>query len=277
MLGVLSLIITGSSQTDKSELCDWVSKTPPVSLEGDMGTSSKDKYWFKHLSDVDKKADTNGTKYYYVYAIKNNHPDYYLPAEWRAADIDFRRISPAGCAGNDFESSISSEEDHQAVIFYGPQKQYQKKAPLYQVKVSEEETAQPYGPTLRSRVIADLGKDGNRYRLHLEFTTAVQGTQFAYTVTNKGTKNQPFEIPTLSDEWERIRQVTQLNYEARWETSDKGFMAIAGAVSQRHIIRVGNANGLQERIVRVNIFSADGQREQIATAKIALYLPRVKR
>jgi len=192
---LLVTIAMASSQPSDVELCSWQSKTQPEPLKGNQGTSTKDAYWFRHVSDVDKERQKN----YFIFAIKNNHSVNYLPAEWLLgngqAQISFDRIAPEGCAANDFETSLPFKEDPKAVIKYAPAKQNKKDAPLYlRVEANKQE-----GPRLKSRIIADVQEgDQKKYRLNLEFTTEAEGRQFTYTATNWGAKDQLFIIPAFS-------------------------------------------------------------------------------
>lgn len=269
---LLVTIAMASSPPNDVDPCSWQSKTQPDSLKGNQGTSPKDAYWFRHVSDVDKYRQKN----YFIFAIKNNHAVNYLPAEWMRgnghAQISFERIAPEGCGANDFETSLPFKEDPKAVIKYAPAKQNKKDAPLYQTADTSKREGERQGPRLKSRIIADVqGEDKNKHRINLEFTAATEGRYFEYTATNLGTKDQLFIIPAFSSAWEKMGRSTKIEYESRWMTRDGAFVARGNREAQRHVLRVGAAKGFLEMLVQVQVLSSEGK--PMAAGQITVYLP----
>jgi len=271
---VVAIVVVGSEPTSV-DLCSWQSRTHPDPLKGNQGNSSHDTYWFTHTSDVDKESQ----KHHFIFAIKNKHSVNYLPAEWLRGDsqvqVAFSRIIPEGCGANDFETFLSFQEDPKAIINYGPLKQNKKNAPLY-VEVEPHKTdAGQRGPQLKSRIIADLHEVGqDKHRLHLEFTTELEGREFTYTVTNRGTKNEVFMIPAFSIAWDKVGKVTKLDFRSRWMTQDGVFAARANREPERHIVRMAAPTGFREKLVQVEVLSRE--RKPMATGQITVYLPVLK-
>ena len=271
-LAVFSLTFLASAdlQSTGNDLCSWQSKTPPDPLQGNEGNSADDTYWFTHLSDVDKENQT----YHYVFPIKNHHPKNYLPAEWLRGDgtvqVQFKRIAPDGCGGNDFETSVAFEEDTKGKINYGPTKQYPKDAPLYVVTKSKQDT-RATGSTLKSRIFGDLqDKNGKAYRLSLEFTTQFEGSEFTYTVSNHGTRTELFSMPVFSQALRNLEKVAGLTYVSRWNAKDDVFIVEPGERTQKQVIRVKTFGTSQEMLIQTSVLS-DG--EPVATGQVTMYLP----
>jgi hypothetical protein len=268
-LGVPSSI---GLQTSGNELCSWQSKTPPDALPGNEGHSSDDAYWFSHLSDVDKENQT----YHYVFPITNHHPKNYLPVEWLRSDgtvqVQFKRIAPDGCGGNDFTTSLVYQEDPKGTINYGPLKQNPKVAPLY-VMTKSNQDQRATGPKLSSRTFADLQDDnGKPYRLFLEFRTEFEGPQFTYTVSNHGARTASFAMPTFSEALRNLEKVPGLAYVSRWNSKDSkdDVFIVEPGKTEKQVIRVKAFREIEEKLVQLSILS-DG--EPLATGQVIVYLP----
>jgi hypothetical protein len=272
---VLAAIVLASSKSKKVDLCSWQSKTRPDALKGNQGSSSHDKYWFSHQSDVDKERE----QHHFIFAIENKHPVNYLPAEWLRGDgqpqVAFKRITPGKCASNDFSTTYGFKEDPKGIIKYGPLKKHLKDAPLYVVVESKKTDLKQEGPELKSRIIAELQEEGQEnHRLHLEFTTQLEGREVMYTVTNRGTKREAFRIPAFSNAWDKASKVTELEFRSRWVTENKTFVVRADRESRKHVVRFEAEMGFRENLVPVQVLTREGT--PMATGQITVYLPVVK-
>lgn len=264
-------VLAQASSNGDTTICSWRSMTPPGALSGNEGASNAPSYWFGHLADV----DTKNSKHQFIFQIRNLHADKLLPVEWMRGDgtqqIGFRRISPGGCASNDFETYNGFKEDSKAVIKYGPIKQESKTASLYVLDRSE---ARKDGPPLRSKLMADIQdpKEEN-HRLFIELTTEYRDGTFVHTVRNFGSNDEVLRIPALS----ALRQKNpRLMAIIQWPMkSDLLFVANNERPHSFSFTISGNTT-FQETLVPIQVVSTNfqtGETETLATASVVLYLP----
>ena len=254
----------------QEDLCDWHSKT---ALEGNQGNSDSDDYWFKHISDVDQ----NDGKQRFRWCIGNKHPRNYLPVQWLRSDgtiqLAFQQIAPKKCGYSDFETNSSDKKDPGRIDF-GPQKQFSKDAALNVVDRSNNRVSNNVGPLLKSRIIGDFQIEGGATEnINLEFATATEGNQFAYTVTNAGSEPALFRIPALSQTWQKLAKIQAgIHIESSWTSEGDLFSAQADREAKRYIVRVEKNLVFNETQVTVEVISPN-RRSAIAIAQITAYLP----
>jgi hypothetical protein len=268
--------ITCPAQQPPVELCEWSSASKPNAIRGSQGTSSKETYWFAHLSDVDQKESVN----HFVFAVKNNHSSNYLPIEWvsrgGSVQLAFDRIVPGGCGANDFETSLGYIEDDQATIKYGPLAQEKKIAPFFAKPDKKIGNAAFQRPLLKSTIVADVLDEGiGRRRVHLEFTTLVNDRQFTYSVLNKGETEESFEISALSSlsgDAEKERRVNDLQFKSRWDEKMRVFSVPAQKEPRIQVIVATAEHEPSEEIVTIEVLSR--KRVLLVRGRLSLYLPR---
>jgi hypothetical protein len=252
-------------------LCHWKSQTPPPALEGNVGNSASDEYWFTHISDV----DSEGTLKHFVYDIDNNHPSNSLPAEWRQSDgtirIEFHNIKPGKCGSSDFRLSNPPSEDPNAYINYGPIKQNQKTNAALYIPGPKPSTNTPVvsaPPELKSRIIADLQRgEGEAEHLELEFATKTEGTNFSYTVINHGSQKVFFNIPELFDKLEKIQGV---DIKSRWSSEGDKLVASPDR-PQTYAVQLAKEVGFQETQVLLEVTLPTSGTE--AAGQVTVYFP----
>lgn len=274
---VLLLVVPGV--LPGADLCDWQSRTPPDLLQGHQGNSASDTYWFSHLADVDQV----GNRRHFVFGLRNLHPQNHLPIEWLRGDgqpqLAFARLAPGKCGENDFESAYLSDEDRKARIQYGPVKQLKKEDAALYIKVEPAKAAAPanVGRPMRSRLTADLqDTDGKPERLHLEFSAEAEGSQFVYSVINRGSRSAQFRIPALSSAWEKLAATRGFEAVSQWTSAEGGkFVAPAGGETFKHVLRISTALGCKETQATVQVLSPTG--EPVATGQVTVFLPELER
>lgn len=256
---------------EKGETCISSSQTPPGELNGQIGASSTDKYWFEHIADVDEQNH----KYRIRYWIKNLHSEKYLPAKWIRGDgevqVYFSRIAPNRCAFWELNGNDSYQKDAGGLIKYGPVVALSKEAPLY-ISVANPKPRQ--GSPLTSRLIADLtDHQGHNNHIHIEFTTEFQNGKFLFTAINYGTKNESLRIPILNE----IRQnngdvMTVLEWPLQ------GNILQLNRTREPHVISftVNEKVSYEETPVKIDIINRDLLTNETTTEAslfIVLYLP----
>ena len=184
--------------------------------------------------------------------------------------IRFSRIAPDGCGGNDFETYQRFEEDDDAIIKYGPQRQHDKEAPLFiKVKTASAER----GPALKSRIVCDFqDEDENKSRLYLEFSSEFEERSLTYSVTNRGSEKALFRIPAFRTKWQKLAADIDTDADFRWAADNDIFQCDSDGEPRKHVVRVKVDAEFLEQLVRIDLVSEDG--EAIATGFLNLYLPR---
>jgi hypothetical protein len=147
-----------------------------------------------------------------------------LPAQWLKAGMQHQWIAENGGRWCNFWDALNPKiaADMTALVEYGPKKPLNPaKAPIY--VDAKPQPPQGQTPVLKSRVFAEINKEGKRHTVSFLFAASVSDGSFKYTFENHGSEAQLFAIPRLTAAWETFKAKSPDGMTVRksWETGTR--------------------------------------------------------